>query len=327
MSWIITFFFVALLCAGFWLVGGAVAANSAEAAEGRRQRRRWVRRAALGIFGLWFVVHTLSASFHQIEAGHVGVVRTFGEITRQVPEGLQFTAPWQTVEIESLQVQARSFTLASATDESAEIQIQAILNFKVDVRAVQQLHREVGTRWFEIIVAPRVASLFKDETKNFRLEDILASREVIRRNVSSALNGEMAPFSIEVVDLLITNIELPVDFRLEVERKLAREQAVKTAQFDKARRIAVAEAEEQEIIIQARGLAEANELLGESLTPTLLQWQALQKLAPNVRIALIPAGEGIILDPTTLLGDLNQIPPGAAGGRTPPADLEAEPSR
>jgi hypothetical protein len=42
-------------------------------------------------------------------------------------------------------------------------------------------------------------------------------------------------------------------------------------------------------------------LINDSLTPLLIQFQAVQKLADNVQIALIPSGNGIIIDPATLL--------------------------
>ena len=54
--------------------------------------------------------------------------------------------------------------------------------------------------------------------------------------------------------------------------------------------------------IEAEGQAEANWLINESLTPLLIQFQALQRLADNIQIALIPSGQGIIIDPAALLG-------------------------
>jgi len=54
--------------------------------------------------------------------------------------------------------------------------------------------------------------------------------------------------------------------------------------------------------VRAEGQAAANRLLAESLTPNVIQFEALQRLGDNIQIALIPSGQGIILDPTTLLG-------------------------
>jgi len=45
-------------------------------------------------------------------------------------------------------------------------------------------------------------------------------------------------------------------------------------------------------------------LLSESLTAEVIQFQALQKLADNIQIALLPSGQGLIIDPATLLKPL-----------------------
>jgi hypothetical protein len=42
-----------------------------------------------------WIAFTVSMSVHAIPAGHVGVVYQFGAILGQIPEGLQWTAPYQ----------------------------------------------------------------------------------------------------------------------------------------------------------------------------------------------------------------------------------------
>jgi len=51
-----------------------------------------------------------------------------------------------------------------------------------------------------------------------------------------------------------------------------------------------------------RGQASANRQLTESLTSEVIQWQAIQKLADNIEIMLVPSQQGMILDPSTLFG-------------------------
>lgn len=60
---------------------------------------------------------------------------------------------------------------------------------------------------------------------------------------------------------------------------------------------------------EATAQAEANRTIAESLTPMLIQFQALQKLADNVKIVFMPSGQGLIIDPATLLGDLEKEKP------------------
>ena len=65
--------------------------------------------------------------------------------------------------------------------------------------------------------------------------------------------------------------------------------------------IAAAEGVAGALVAEAKGKAEANRLITESINPLLVQWEAVQKLADDITIALLPSGEGIIIDPATLL--------------------------
>ena len=72
-----------------------------------------------------------------------------------------------------------------------------------------------------------------------------------------------------------------------------------------AAEVARAKGEAEARVLRAQAQAEANRLLDESLTPKVIQFLAIDKLAPTIDIALIPSGQGIILDPATLLGGLD----------------------
>ena len=64
------------------------------------------------------ILITLFASYQQIEAGHVGVVRTFGEITGSIGEGPNFIAPWQTVQVENVQTRKAEFRNPTPTSRT-----------------------------------------------------------------------------------------------------------------------------------------------------------------------------------------------------------------
>ncbi len=130
------------------------------------------------------------------------------------------------------------------------------------------------------------------------------------------LRTELTPFSIEINDLLIDNIEFNAEFKAAIEQKqiatqdaLREQERVLQRQFEAEQLVETAKGEAESIRVRAEGQAAANRLLAESLTPAVIQFEALQRLGDNIQIALIPAGQGIILDPTTLLG--GSLNPGA----------------
>jgi regulator of protease activity HflC (stomatin/prohibitin superfamily) len=273
----------------------------------------WIGGALLAIlvlvggWGAW-------RSFHSVDAGHVLVVRQFGEIVGQRGDGFQTIAPWQSAEEVSTQVESRPFqmddrsnvaTLEGAvrtgpaiSEETQPVYAVVTLNYRVSDQAVQRLYTEVGPAFFDKVVAPRVFQVFKNETVEFKSVEVAPNREIIRQDVQAELDRQLEDFSIDVVDFLINDLEFPLAFTEAIERKQVATQDALAAQ----QKVAQSKAEAQQEIERARGQAQAQRLRANALTDRNLQFEALQifKEAPP-QIVFLPAGSGNLLDPSTFL--------------------------
>ena len=296
---------------------------------------KWTVIFALLVPGVF--VWTASRMVHTIEAGHVGVVYTFGEITGQRDEGIAIIAPWSDMRTESIQVQSHTFNQVTAfSAETQDVFVTITVNYSVSPRAVQELYRSVGPDWFNRLVDSRAQNFIKEETVKYEAVDIAPNRETIRRNISSALSAALEPYSVDVVDLLVNNISFSPEFTQAIEDKqiatqeaLQAEELVAKSEAEARQAVAVAEGEAEKVVIAAnadaskvrieaqaeadaarlvaQGQADANQTLIASLDgASLLQYLAIQELAGNVDIALIPSGEGLILDPATLLDQADE---------------------
>lgn len=286
-----------------------------------RQPYKWHGRGMMiGALILWVIV-TVVMSVVPVKAGEVGIVRQFGSIVGQVDEGVNFIAPWQAVDMVSIRTERHTFgtvaePITAASSETQDVYVIATINYSVSESDVQDLIRNVGTNWFDILVPTRVHQYIKQETSKYKTIEIIPNREEIRRAVLARLQNDLGSnYSITISDLLLDNISFSPEFTQAIENKQvateeaqAEENRTETvrAQAEQARVRAQGEADS--VVIAATGQAEANELISESLTPELLQWQAIQELADNVEIALIPSGEGIIIDPSTVLASQPQDP-------------------
>ena len=272
---------------------------------------------------LWVIV-TLAISFHQVPAGHVGVVYEFGGIVDQTGDGPQWVAPWRTVTNATVQVRSFAFTnnpgavaedvkvlgggLDSFSIETQDVFINARLDIQVSPRDVQTLYRTVGPDYVNQLIPQRVAQAFKDVTVTYRTVDIAPNRDEIKDEVEERLDAELDQFSIDVVALLIESISFSEAFTQSIENKqiatqeAARaEELISKAENEALAVIATAEGVAGALVAEAQGKAEANRLITESINPLLVQWEAVQKLADDITIALLPSGQGIIIDPATLL--------------------------
>ena len=284
--------------------------------------------------GVALILVTLFASYHQIEAGHVGVVRTFGEITGSISEGPNFIAPWQTVQVENVQTRKAEFRNANtdvkddervalghieaASFETQDVFYDVVLNYSIDTAHVEDLFRSVGPDWFRILVPNRVQQVFKAEVVRYLAIEATQKREEIRESVTAALRRELDPYGVHIESLQIESISYRPEFSAAIERKQVatqdalREQEIiaqriaqarqneETAKGEAAREVAIASGNAQSIVLRADAQAQANRAVAESLTPALVQYTALDKLG-GVSIALVPADGTTLIDPTGIL--------------------------
>ena len=282
----------------------------------RRQGKRdegtaWILAAALAlvvVVGGWGAFR----SFHSVNAGHVLVVRQFGEIVGQRGDGFQTIAPWQSAEEVSTQVESQRFQMDDRTggaegtissgpaisEETQPVYAVVTLNYRVSDKAVQELFTDVGSTYFDKVVAPRVFQVFKNETVKFKSVSVAPNREEIRQAVQLELDRQLDSFSIDVVDFLINDLDFPKEFTQAIERKQVATQDALAAR----QKVEQSKAEAQQEIERARGQAKAQRLRASSLTDRNLQFEALQilKEAPP-QIVFLPAGQGNLLDPSTFL--------------------------
>jgi regulator of protease activity HflC (stomatin/prohibitin superfamily) len=251
---------------------------------------------------------TLFSSYEEVPAGNIGLVYTFGAITGQRPEGLQWIAPWQEVKPVTVQVQGYKFErLESFSKETQDVYIEATINVQVSPKHIQELYREVGEKYFDILVMPRVAQAFKDEIVKYTSVDIAPNREKIRQQVRERLTTELQAYSIDVHDLLINNIKFSEKFQSAIEEKQSQSQLA----LAEREKVAAETAKAQQEIEKAKGVgdaalvnaqkqAEANKVLNASITPELIQYEFAKKLSPNVSVVMIPNNQPFIFNAETL---------------------------
>jgi regulator of protease activity HflC (stomatin/prohibitin superfamily) len=258
-------------------------------------------------------------SFHSVNAGHVLVVRQFGEIVGQRGDGFQTIAPWESAEEVSTQVESQRFQMDDRTggaqgtissgpaisEETQPVYAVVTLNYRVSDKAVQELFTDVGSTYFDKVVAPRVFQVFKNETVKFKSVAVAPNREQIRQAVQLELDRQLNGFSIDVVDFLINDLDFPQEFTQAIERKQVATQDALAAR----QKVEQSKAEAQQEIERARGQAQAQRLRASSLTDRNLQFEALQilKEAPP-QIVFLPAGQGNLLDPSTFLKSATSTP-------------------
>ena len=264
----------------------------------------WLKVGGFALaFGL--LAFTFASSLYVVQAGSVGVVKTFGSIDGQTGDGPHFIAPWSDLITVSTKVQKREFDhLAAFSKETQDVFVDATLNLAVAPQDVQCLYRTVGSDWFDKLIPQRVLQTLKDETVKYSTVNVAPNRETIRKNVRERLQQQLSNFSvrpgacsvaIDVQDFLLRNIDFRPEFKQAIERKQIATQDAQTAknrvaqaQYQADQVAATASGAARATLINAKAQASANRLIAASVTPEVIQFAYVQKLAPGVKTIVGP---------------------------------------
>jgi regulator of protease activity HflC (stomatin/prohibitin superfamily) len=275
---------------------------------------------------------TVGAGLVFLQANEYGVVisafapKGYREVA--LTPGLHWIIPF----VESVQkysIARQTYTMSSTTSEGAvqgddsiqartkdgqQIFIDASVVYAVDPTQLIQLHTIWQNRYEENIVRPVSRAAIRNAVSQFGVEELVSTK---RAELESAIRDEiqtkLQDNNIIMSDFLLRNIRFSDEYAAAVEQKQVAEQQAQQAKFvveskkqeaEQARQTAQGQADAAVIaskgaaearLIQAKAEAEANQLLSQSLTPTLLQYQYILKLAPGVQTIFVPSGNQFIL--------------------------------
>lgn len=251
---------------------------------------------------------TALLSFHTVENGHIGIVKQFGSIVGTTGEGLVNTAPWQNLTQVSVRNELRTYTMdsrqaggqgAAVSRDSQPVFLVVQVNYSLVRAGAVDLYKETGGEYVERILDPAVFQITKEVTAQFKAIDFAANREKIRQEIEARLQQEVGKVgaleAIKINNVSLKNVDFTaalsaaIEQTVEAEQQAKREQAkVQISEAQARQKVAAAEGEARSNVVRAQGEARANRLRQQSLTPLLVQQQAIEKLNPNVQIIVCP---------------------------------------
>ena len=268
------------------------------------------------IVGVVVIIASLIfGSFTTIPAGHRGVVIRFSAVTGSIlEEGLQAKLPLiDSVQKMSVQTEKYETGAASASRDLQDVNTTIALNWRLDPSMAAEVYRTLGLEFIDRIAAPAVQETIKQVTAKYIAEDLILKREAVKNEIQANLSNRLLQRGIITETVSITEFQFSATFVAAIEAKVAAEQAVWEAR-NKLERVKV-EAEQAEAeaigeasarIARANGEAEyirivtdaqvaANNAIAESLTPQVLQYILLDRLGEDIKVIVIPSGQGLDL--------------------------------
>jgi prohibitin 1 len=229
----------------------------------------------IGLVGL-LAVFSLN-SFFIINPGEAGVLSILGKARDGVLlEGFHFKPPViARVDVYDVTVQKFEVPAQSSTKDLQQLSASFAINFRLDPIEVVNIRRTQGTLQNIVakIIAPQTQESFKVAAARRTVEEAITKRDELKKDFDEALGERLEKYGIIVLDTSVVDLNFSEEFSKAVEEKQIAEQRAQRAVYI-ARE---AEQEAEATINRAKGQAEAQRLLRETLTPELLQKQAIEK--------------------------------------------------
>jgi regulator of protease activity HflC (stomatin/prohibitin superfamily) len=275
---------------------------------------------------------TAGAGVVFIEPDQMAVVVTVigqGGIRREpLNAGLHWIIPFAE-RVERYSILNQTYTMSSVADEGQvggddsiqvrtkdgqQVYIDASVIYAIDPLKTTDLYRTWRFDYENGLVRPQARGVIRDVASQYGVEEIVSTkRDEMQAAITEELTSALSDNNLVLRDFVLRNIRFSDEYALAVEQKQIAEQQAQQAKFvveskkqeaEQARQIAQGQADAAVIaakgeadarLIQAEAEAKANQLLSQSLTPTLLQYQYILKLAPGVQSIFIPSDNQFIL--------------------------------
>ncbi|HEY9632280.1 MAG TPA: prohibitin family protein [Coleofasciculaceae cyanobacterium] len=217
-----------------------------------------------GILAVAIILLSFS-SFVIINPGQAGVISILGKARDgSLLEGIHLKPPLiSTVDVYDVTVQKFEVPAQSSTKDLQDLSASFAINFRLDPTQVVEIRRKQGTLQNIVskIIAPQTQESFKIAAARRTVEEAITKRSELKQDFDVALGERLDKYGIIVLDTSVVDLAFSPEFSKAVEEKQIAEQRAQRAVYVAQE----AEQEAQADINRAKGRAEAQRLLAETL--------------------------------------------------------------
>ena len=231
-----------------------------------------------------------------VQAGHTGVVTTFGKVNEVVfQEGIHFKIPFaQAVVMIDNRIQKLEVNTEAFSKDLQSVNTTLAINYRVDTAKSYSIYKNIGADYENVLVVPAVNEVLKAITATYTAEESVTNRQLISDGLVNGLNDKLNDIGLYITDVNIIDFDFSDAFITAIEEKQVAQQKLLKAETEKKTSITNAQADAEAKKIRAQGEAEANKSISASLTDQVLENKKIEKW--NGELPRVSGGSGTIID-------------------------------
>ena len=294
-------YFIAFLL-GLFIMGALIARQDKSGALGAwlRGKRSLVLTALVAVVVIAIVVQSLVT----VEAGTVGVVKRLGAVRQELAPGLHAIVPFidhvvifptlkKTYEAsdtpQSSEADYPDIIITALTSDGQQIRVGMTARFMIAPGKAAWIIQNLGTEreYVEKVVKTEIRGSGRRVPTRFAAYDLYTKKSY---EAQQALFDEIAPKfeknGLILDEIVIRNITFTPEYAKTLEEKQIALENITTEK----NKLEQEKIRKEQRIVEAEGDAKSIEIRQAALTknPTIIQWEFVQKLAPNVQWGIMP---------------------------------------
>ncbi len=259
----------------------------------------------VGMIAVAVVALTVVMSSYTIIApGYTGVIfNIWSGSLRTVSQGLAFRIPWIT-RVQSYPTALRTYTMVMRQAEGSDIGDDSIdlptregQHIRQDISVTYNTSEEKAAHVFRsfrgapvqdienTFIRRTIITVAQNAAGQMSLSEIIsAKRGELQGTIEKNLEGEMTKMGFVLDKVNLGASHLPPAIENQMQQKMAAQQQAQQAEYELQKQetlakaaVAQAEGEAKSILVRAKAQAESNRLLQSSLSPTLVNYRAVDK--------------------------------------------------
>ena len=241
---------------------------------------------------------SLLTCIQRIQPGYVGVVVNMlgghkGVQDRELHVGLHFITPWKKVfqfpifeQNDTWEGDHEGFNFQTSEGMAVSADIGITYHLRPEaIPLIFQRYRRGMDEITHVFIRNYIRDAVNKSASKTKIEDLYSGKEGFFEDVEKHVKADLAPIGIDLSRIYLIGrfhfpptVTLALNAKIEaMQRAQQRENELREAEAEAKKQVAQAEGQALCVMLKAESESKANLLLSKSVTPELIQWQAVQK--------------------------------------------------
>ena len=190
-----------------------------------------------------------------------------------LPEGIHVINPLKASNELSIRTQEIKESASVPSSEGLVMNLDTSLIYHINPDKAADLYQRVGPNYMTVLIEPNLRAAIRESTASHSANALYTGeREMVAKQIFDSLTNQLGQRGIQVENVLLRDIQLPLTLKASIEAKQQAEQEALAMNF----RLQKETQEAQRKRIEAAGIRDFQQIVAQGISPALLEWKGIE---------------------------------------------------